>query len=189
MPTENLTLSAAYTYLDAKYKDLQPITGSASNNAAADNTVTDKCTVVDTPGTAPGTSPTCQLNLSNNYMEDVPEHALVSFAGYDHAFFVHNINWFLEGDAIYQDKRYESSFNDVEFGEYWLFNLRAGLRGDRWDVTAFIDNVADDDTIQTGFRNPDARFITSGFPFNGTYLRPNPRQYGLRMNYRFGGGG
>ena len=179
-PIEMLTLSLSYTYLDAEYTQLQPLSSSAANIAATGN-----CTVVDTPGTPVGTAPTCQLNQSGNKLEDAPEHALTAF-GRVGTPLTATMGWFLEADAIYQDERYESATNAVKFDSYALFNFRLGLETDVWDVIAYVDNAFEDDTFKTGFQNPDARFIASGFPYNGSYIKPDLRQWGVRANWRFG---
>lgn len=182
-PIDQLLFSLGYTYLDAEYKTLRPVTSSAANIAASGN-----CTVVTTPGsTAPaGTDPTCELNRDGNDLEDAPDHSVVLFARFDTQIPSTSMDWFVEGDAIYQSERFENSSNAVEFDSYSLFNFRAGLETSVWDVTVYVDNAFDDDTIKTGFQNPDARFIATGFPFNGSYIKPDQRQWGVRANWRFG---
>jgi hypothetical protein len=159
---------------------LQPLSSSAANIAATGN-----CTAVDTPGTPAGTDPTCELNQNGNKLEDAPEHSLVAFTRFGMGL-TSAIDWFVEGDAIYQSERYENASNAVEFGSYTLFNFRAGIETDVWDIMAYVDNAFEDDTFKTGFQNPDARFIASGFPYNGSYIKPDQRQFGLRANWRFG---
>jgi outer membrane receptor protein involved in Fe transport len=68
-----------------------------------------------------------------------------------------------------------------------LVDLRAGLTGERWAVTAFVNNVFDDDKIKNA-----ARFVdvgrTEGFGAPGravlAYL-PSPRVVGVRLELTF----
>ena len=60
---------------------------------------------------------------------------------------------------------------------------------DTWDIVAYVDNAFDDDTVKTGFVDGDIPTFAATFRFlnKGTLILPDPRTYGLRLNYRFGG--
>ena len=51
-----------------------------------------------------------------------------------------------------------------------------------------MDNAFDDDTVKSGFEDGDIPtfFATNRFLNHGTLILPDPRTYGLRVNYRFG---
>jgi hypothetical protein len=60
---------------------------------------------------------------------------------------------------------------------------------DTWDILAYVDNAFDDDTVKTGFEDGSIPyFFTNNQLLNqGTLILPDPRTYGLRATYRFGG--
>jgi len=76
------------------------------------------------------------------------------------------------------------------FPDYWLANFRAGITNEQWDFVAYLDNAFDDDTFKTGFADGDVPLAAqTGFAVfanHGTLIKPDPRTYGLRVNYRFG---
>ncbi len=60
-----------------------------------------------------------------------------------------------------------------------LLNLRLGIRPDElWEVVAYVENLTD-----------EAYFTGTGenFGYSGFRLRPHPRIWGMKVNYRFGG--
>ncbi len=60
-----------------------------------------------------------------------------------------------------------------------IFNLRAGVHlTECWEVVGYIENLTD-----------EVYFTGTGenFGFSGFRLRPNPRIWGAKVNYRFGG--
>lgn len=182
-PNENITLSAAYSYIDSEYKDFR-ITSRGVGQIAVNG-----CNLQNP---APGLF-NCELDLSGQPIEDVPEHSLLLSGQYTRQL-NSDIDWFVQLDANYVDERLESPEYDVVFEEYWEADLRVGLSGDNWDVVAYVDNVFDDDTIKTGFLGPDFRTIRAvPFPPPFTlvltnaafYKLPDPRQWGVRASYRF----
>ena len=112
--------------------------------------------------------------------------------------------WFSEASWRYQDSRYVEAFNIVEFPSYNITDVRAGILADVWDLTFFVNNVFDDDTIITGGANPGLPTGSFGFGFGAgpgvfpgvnagpklpsdIYAQlPNPRIAGVRVNLRFG---
>ena len=66
------------------------------------------------------------------------------------------LNGLLRGRRLqYQDDRFANDKNQLVFPSYWLFNFRAGIVNDSWDVMAYVDNAFDDDTVKTGFVDGD----------------------------------
>lgn len=90
----------------------------------------------------------------------------------------------LRGDYAYKSKQYFTQFNRdaVSQDSYGLLNLRVGYRApdDRWAVTLWADNVADEEYFST--------VLESGVPAPGGLVPQAvlgaPRTYGL--SFRFG---
>ena len=60
-----------------------------------------------------------------------------------------------------------------------LLNLRVGIRpSEDWELVAYVENLTD-----------EAYFTGTGenFGYSGFRLRPHPRIWGMKVNYRFGG--
>jgi len=175
--TDHLSFAASYAWLDTEYKDFQTKTSSADNIASAGN-----CTVVMV-----GPSKLCEVDLSGNTLEGVPRNALNGSVQYK-APLDNNLDWFVQTEVLYQDKRYDSSSNRRWFDSYTLTDLRLGVQAaDGWDVMLYVDNVFDDDTIKTGANLPDLRtYVPPSTIYNvGKPMLPDPRTFGLRGSYRF----
>jgi outer membrane receptor protein involved in Fe transport len=180
--TEALQLTGSYTYLHTKYDDYTQLTKGASTIADAGN-----CTIVDDPTST--VSDFCQLDLSGNELEYAPRHAFVGGFSFRQPL-VGETDWLFEGDVIYQDDRYQDSVNTVKFDSYTTTDFRLGFVNKQWDVIAYVDNAFEDDTIKSSFRNTYNQGLTfvGGtlvFPANQTPIKPDQRQIGLRVNYRF----
>ncbi len=177
--TENLDLRFSYTHLDAEYKDFVQRTTSLSTIAYGGN-----CT----PFTDAGGKTVCEVSFSGNDLEHAPENALAISGNYRRGL-SDNMDWFVSADASYTDKRYVAADNNLALDDYWIANLRAGLIGDNWEVTAFIDNVFEDLTVKEGLDNIDSRYLAFGggvlVPNGARYLLPDPRTYGVRTVYNF----
>jgi outer membrane receptor protein involved in Fe transport len=194
--TEALQLTAGYTWLDTEYDDFTALTKGAGTIADAGN-----CTIVADP--AFGTGPPfqevdedfCQIDLSGNELEYAPRHAFVGGYSWRQPL-VGDTDWLFEGDLIYQDDRYQDAVNTVEFESYTTVDFRLGVVNAQWDIIAYVDNAFEDDAIKSSFRNtyneglrivgggpsPPSTFV---FPGNQTPIKPDQRQIGLRVNYRF----
>lgn len=196
LATENLTLSASYTWLDTEYQDFKQLSKGPSPIADAGN-----CAIVNDPGSpGPGNDDDfCELDLSGNELEFAPEHALVASASY-RRLLVGSTDWFVETDLEYQDDRYITAFNTTSFDSYTEVGFRAGVQNEQWEIVAYVDNAFDDDTIKSAFQNTynqGIRVVGGAFsplgspstfvlPSNLTPILPNERQYGLRIAYNFG---
>jgi outer membrane receptor protein involved in Fe transport len=185
--TEALQLTASYTYLDTEYDDFTSLTKGPAPIADAGN-----CTIVDDPSSA--TSDLCQIDLSGKEMEFAPKHALVGGYSWRQPL-VGDTDWLFEGDLIYQDERWQDAVNTVEFDSYTTVDFRLGVVNEQWDIIAYVDNAFEDDTIKSSFRNTYNQGIeivavpgpfTFVLPYNQTPIKPDQRQIGLRVNYRFG---
>jgi outer membrane receptor protein involved in Fe transport len=190
--TENLTLNVGYTYLDTEYTDFKAITTGVGTISYVGN-----CTMgssqVDVNGDgdlldAGEVRRFCITDYSGNQLEGAPEHAAVGGARWQ-ANLEGSTDYVLAGDFQYQADRFVSDKNLLIFPSYWLFNFRAGVVNETWDVLAYVDNAFDDRTVKSGFEDGDIPtfFATNRFLNHGTLILPDPRTYGLRVNYRFGG--
>ena len=136
----------------------------------------------------------CEVDLSNNTMEDIPEHSLVATLGYYPSLGSASFSGLLEADFQYEDERFIDEFNDRKIDSYSLVNLRAGLQADTWDLLFYVNNAFDDDTIRswsaaTGLVATSEKDLInpnmSIFPAEGFSIAPPPRHWGMRANFRF----
>ncbi|MBU6377508.1 MAG: TonB-dependent receptor [Gammaproteobacteria bacterium] len=176
--SQQLRLTAAYTWLDAKYTSFVEYSRNSSNIALAR-----QCQIVTLGAGSQSTQ--CLLDLSNNSLERAPRHAGNV-----------NLTWTVplgNGGAViselaaqYQGKRYFDQYNSQFFDAYTNVDARVTWEGGPWAVTAYANNVLDDDTIRSGFTQGD---------FFGLFSSPGSRSYvliatepvrgGLRVSYRF----
>lgn len=185
-PTENLGFNLAYTWLDTEYTEYQSVAGGVGQVGYVGNCI--EAVPTGASGPVPGSLATaCKVDYSGNELEGAPENALVGGARYQ-AGLVGATDWFVEGDFEYQDERFTNDQNQLVFPDYWLFNFRAGVTNEQWDILAYVDNAFDDDTVKTGFADGDVPTFANTFRFqnHATVILPDPRTYGMRVNYRFG---
>ncbi|MBT8422724.1 MAG: TonB-dependent receptor, partial [Gammaproteobacteria bacterium] len=184
---DGLLIRAAYTWQEGEYNDFFDRSSSAIRAGFLD-----QCAVVtiDTPG---GTEERCEFDLSGNALERQARNAFSASFNYTRPFGDSAMDWFIEGDTSYTDKRFVDQDNFVFFDDYWLTNFRLGLQGDTWDALIFVDNAFDDDTIRSGGSGPEFTLqstrlgFTAGLGVNGYFgILPDPRIVGLRTNFRFG---
>ena len=180
--TDNLFLSAGYTYLDTEFTDFALLTTSPSEIAYGGN-----CTLFTDAG---GTT-VCSVDYTGKQLQFAPENAFTSLVRYRRAL-NQNYDWYVEGDASYLDERFADFRNLLTLDDYWIANFRAGVASNNWEFMAYIDNAFDDTTVQTGFDHIDLRYTAFGgavlVPNGGRYLLPDPRTYGVRVSYKYGGG-
>lgn len=187
MPTDSLTLAAAYTWLDTEYTSFDVI--SDSGNEAIRNGV---CNVVQV-----GEDLACHASLAGRKLENAPEHSLVLRSGYTapakglSAMMSDDVSWLIELDGRFQDERFLDAANRKWLDSYWLANFRIGLTAESWEVLLYIDNLFDDRTVKT------AQAQGSGVDKQRTNPRstvssdlvqvtmPDPRTYGLRATFNF----
>jgi outer membrane receptor protein involved in Fe transport len=194
--TDNLSLYASYTFLDTEYADFTEVTTGAGNIAQASVRRPDNCTAAIPEGAGPSVvRPSCFMDLSGNELEYAPRHALV--VGFTlEAPLSGELTGFFEGNGLYQDERFLDRFNVAKLDSYTVFDFRLGIRTDRWDVLAYMDNAFNDETIKTGTSavlTRDARSVAFPGPFTFVIppsvltVLPDQRQFGIRASFRFGG--
>jgi iron complex outermembrane recepter protein len=165
--TDHWTASAAYALTDAKFKRFvigPPPASSAAQRVEAGN-----------------------INADYSGLQ-VPKNARHALnAGLEYRGKLEGSRqWFAEGVGTLRSKRYVDDSNLSYMPSYFLFDLRAGLSGEKWSVTAYVDNVFDDDKVQMVQRTIDAGTF-DGFSPGRSYLAylPAPRACGLRAELRF----
>jgi outer membrane receptor protein involved in Fe transport len=167
----DLLLSLSYTYLDAEYTDFAVLGGGN------DVYLSDSC--IPTPETVPNESvldgagnpipvliPQCTIDRSGKTLEDAPENAAVISGRYEHPFFGGGSSWYFEFDTTFRDNTFLEDVNNVQTDAWWNTNIRLGWRNDRYEAVFFMNNVADDDAMMSGFTTPG---LASSFRFNHVY--------------------
>jgi outer membrane receptor protein involved in Fe transport len=193
-PTDHLTLTGSYTYNDGQYKDFSDLQNGVSALSRAVINNPDACTVVPVlVGTAQQNR--CLLSYAGNELEGAAKHSLVAGAELRGSF-ANGRDWFAEVDARYQSERFTSFENSQSMDAYTLADLRFGVKSDRWNVTAYVNNVFDDDTMKASavaIQNWDIAYLTNSgrtpiatqAPSGAKALLPDRRQYGIRVGYDF----
>ena len=104
----------------------------------------------------------------------------------------------------YESKKWSTVSNLAYAGELYIWNAWAGVESDRWTLSAYVDNILDedsptlvndfplfDDSSVPGF--PDFTAVPrdgTGAPVLSTAFLLTPRRgrnYGLTLQWRFGG--
>ncbi|MFZ1624319.1 MAG: TonB-dependent receptor [Gammaproteobacteria bacterium] len=137
----------------------------------------------------------CRLNYGGNELERTPKQAYSASVQLQRPFLDTPYEYLIQLSGNWQDKRWADPENLVELGSYALMDLRVGLVSDQWEVIAYVENVLDDNTFKTGGSGPDFGEQVSDLGFTaglGTTeffgIMPDPRVFGVRASYRFGGG-
>jgi outer membrane receptor protein involved in Fe transport len=137
----------------------------------------------------------CRLDYAGNELERTPKQAYAASMRIQRPFLDTPYEYLFELSGNWQDKRWAEPENLVELDSYALMDVRLGLVSDKWEVIAYVDNVLDDDTFKTGGSGPDFGEQVTDLGFTaglGTthYFAsmPDPRVFGIRAGYRFGGG-
>lgn len=156
-PTDALTVALAVGYNDTEFESFP--------NALVED---------------PATGATSAIDASGNQLVLAPEwsaSASVEFAPRL------GTRWqpFIRAEYVYKDEQFTDVSNlravNYVIPSYDYINAQIGFEFDRFRVTAYADNVTDENYI-TGFNG-------SQF-FSGARAAVNPRTYGLRFSARFG---
>ena len=200
--TEHLSLALGLTYfLEYEYTKYETPITSAGELARVGN-----CTpLVTLAATGTSASVACIASRTGNKLEDTPELAAAFNASYRRPLGGSGLSWFADLDTTYTGKRYEGDDNALWVEANFLTNLRLGVESSRWSALVYVDNVADDRTIRSAgtgpgtvvgyFRVGQVIAANTGFAARQVFAPqfptpvfvdlPNPRTYGLRVNYRF----
>ncbi|MFK7831287.1 MAG: TonB-dependent receptor [Congregibacter sp.] len=91
--------------------------------------------------------------------------------------------WFGRWDSWYQSSSYNWVINLAKSEAAWMHNLRGGWRNDRFSVTAWIENLLDDDPVLAS-RRTTGSFLTGELGYFATL--PEPRTFGVTVTANFG---
>lgn len=114
-----------------------------------------------------------------------PELSGAAFAQYDGSW-TEGRSWFVRTDATYIGKRYDTIANLAWVPAQVRANLRAGIKGEKWEVDAFVNNLFDDDTLEASRYNSDSAADPFFFQLVASEaVLPNRRQFGVTATFRF----
>ena len=214
------SLTGSYTWLDAQYVDAVVTNSSFTFIAGAGN-----CSPTfpnpavnqdDNPFNDIAPSVLCNVSLDGKKLEDAPSGKFVGSIGYDRPF-MDDLDFFVETDFLWVAKRYIEATNESWVEADTNVDLRIGIRSGTWDVTGYVSNVFDDETIANVLGGPSLAccfILGSGIDLAGqeppsnpntvgnvepgktvmvelpqfrAAFAPDPRVIGIRARYRFGG--
>ena len=70
-----------------------------------------------------------------------------------------------------------ADFSNAQRDSYFTVDVRAGLEGERWSITAFASNVTDEKYLEEVIPAPE---------FGGTFDHPNARRrVGIEVGFSF----
>ncbi|MDO7843413.1 TonB-dependent receptor [Sphingomonas immobilis] len=91
------------------------------------------------------------------------------------------ISWFGRADVRYESKQYAQQDDNAYYGERIGVNLRAGIKTEKYSITAYVDNLTNNQTPEQVLK------LTRLNDFQGNlsgYL-PLPRTYGVTVSASF----
>jgi outer membrane receptor protein involved in Fe transport len=174
--SESWLLSAAYTYLDPRFTDSEVPTVSALGIAGAGN-----CRV----GTV-GPQTVCFTNTNGRQLEQSAKHALSATLNYRRDL---ESGWTLNGElaAQYRSKRFVAPENTIWLASYTNVDLQLGVDNGKYGVLGYVTNVFDQDkpTSAQTYGDPFIALPIAPPVLAYTAYAADPRQYGVRLTYRF----
>jgi iron complex outermembrane receptor protein len=199
--TDYLSLRGGYTFLDTEYTDYRERTVGAANIALGSLVRPDNCAVeIAEVENGPDTA-SCVMNLSGTQLEFAPRHAAVVGFTLQNAM-ANDRTVFVEGDLVYQGDRYLDRFNTAKLESFTTFDLRFGIRSQKWDVTFYAENLFENTVVKNSLGIINLQDIAAVGPFppfnvpgpvtvilppSQLAILPDLRQFGLRASFRFGG--
>lgn len=95
-------------------------------------------------------------------------------------------SWYARADMTYIGKRYDSIANFAWVPGQFRTNLRGGVRADKWDVSLWVNNLFDDDTLEASRYNSDSAADPFFFQLaSSEAVLPHKRQIGVTATMRF----
>ena len=167
-PSENWTFLLGYTHVETEYKDFN---------------ISD----VGEPGTYDRIlSGNAEGDFSGKQFTNTPEDVAVVSIRYD-GNFDNGWDYFTELFGNYQSKRYLDQGNLSYLDSIFLSDFTAGLSNQHWSIVAYVNNLTDEDDVQSGLGNVSYGFMPGGSvpPYGTNLTLPNPRTFGMRVRYAF----
>ena len=118
-------------------------------------------------------------------LPQTPEWSGTLTSQYNGRFAAGDLDWFVRGEGIYVGSRYASTLNLAETGDSFDVNLRVGVQNERYSLTAFAENVFDDDTFESMRSNADCATSTACALSAYEVILPRKRSYGLTLQVNF----
>lgn len=115
-----------------------------------------------------------------------PKFSAAAFGQYDSRLPAFELDWFTRLDFTYVGKRYDNIVNLAYVPGQFRTNLRAGVSSGNWELVAFINNLFNDDTLETSRYQSDS--ATDPFFFQlvaSEAVLPLKRHAGLTATFRF----
>ena len=189
-PTDQFTANFSYTFNNGKYKNFKDINAgvSAISRAAIHNP--NVCTVIVVNG-----QNRCSIDYSGNRLEGAPKHSL-TMGGEVRGDISTDLGWFIDTDVRFQSSRFTSFENSLVMDSYWLADVRAGLKTDGITLTAYVNNVFNDDTMKASavYIQPwNISYLTATgrtplsiqAPSGARAILPDKRLFGVRASLNF----
>jgi iron complex outermembrane recepter protein len=167
-PSQNWTFLLGYMHVETEYKDFN---------------ISD----VGTPGTYDKVlSGNVEGDFSGKSFTNTPEDVAVMSIRYD-GNMDNGWDYFAELFGNYQSKRYLDQGNLSYLDSIFLSDLSGGFSNENWSIVAYVNNLTDEDEVQTGLGNVSYGFMPGGQtpPFGANLTLPNPRTFGMRVRYAF----
>ena len=189
-PTKWLFLRAAYTFVDARFKQFYDDTTEEifDTDGRPARLRDGSPNPLDVDGLSGG-------DLRGKRLPQTPQHQFV-LTGQITAPLNDDLSGFLRGDLAYESKRFSQVDNLNWAGDSYNLNVNIGLEGKHWSITLFARNLLDDQTPLVVTRLLDFnRLLTRVNPLTGlnqtTFFRdfaisaPRRRQFGVVLGTQF----
>ncbi|WP_448212059.1 TonB-dependent receptor [Colwellia sp. MEBiC06753] len=172
--TPKLRLSFAYLYSDASYTDFNVAKAIEQSDINANISDVDRAIA----GNA-------EADFSGSRLPLSPLHSGTVNARYTTE--LYGMNTFVELFGQYKSERNVDRGEHAQLPAYSEWDLSAGFQGDNWSVTAYVNNLFDDDTIKHAVGNVDYGFMPDyqSVPYAVHATLPTPRIAGVRLSYTF----
>ncbi|MFK7828673.1 MAG: TonB-dependent receptor [Congregibacter sp.] len=118
-------------------------------------------------------------------LSQTPEWSGTLISQYTGNFGSGDLDWFVRGEGIYVGSRYASSLNLAETGDSIDVNLRFGIQSGRYSVTAFAENILDDDTFESIRSNADCASSAGCALSAYEVMLARQRSYGVTLQIEF----
>ena len=144
--------------------------------------------------------PECANNLAGQAMQRQPAVQGSVSLTYQRPVFGGDWEWFTRGDLNYEDSWYPQDDNMANIPEHTFANLSLGFKSDRWTITAWVNNLFEEDAPTSTFRDValnNTDDFSQSRPLVGrgpnqiialryTVVHPRLTTYGLTVQARFG---
>lgn len=192
---EWLSIRAGYAYVDAEFVDFYDENTEELLDTDGEPSFLDADFTVPNPADVDG--PNGQV--AGNKLPQTPSHQL-NLSGTIRLAVSDTADVFLRNDLAYESNRFAQVHNLARTGDSYNWNIRAGVEFENLTITAFVDNVLEDQTplvitrlfdFNRPLLVPDNVRTFFGLPRRFTFFRdfivgaPRKRQFGVTARYEF----